>query len=434
MKILYVGDGRCRKNWGAQATSEALFDILRSEHEVVGIIPSSYKLMTSIAVLYCKLLPLSILYKKHSEFCEKFLIKVLKVLKLFGQRDFICQDIDESIDKFLFIKKKYSRINDIYKKIEDCDAIVINGEGSIIFRTPQDRIALFLMFVLKLSQRLNKKTYLLNTMLSFSTDSYIDNKFQKQLVEILEQCNGIGFRDKYSIQVLKKISSDFKFEYDFIPDALFTWSNKFEQSYIIDYKNKTFDPQINSNLVNKDFNFNGDYICVSGSSALSSPKKRESAINSYVRLLLKLKELEIPILLVPGCKGDMFLYDVAKKLNIPIVPLQTNVKIGGGILSNARVFISGRFHPSILASLGGTPCIFFDSNSHKTLSIQEILEYPAPHLEFSSEPSDLDLDTICNKVRYFLSNNCEIREHIKFIVRNLSKESYDKNIKMINNN
>jgi polysaccharide pyruvyl transferase WcaK-like protein len=380
------------------------------------------------------MLPLKILYNKHSEFCEKLLVKLLKVFKLFKRKDFINENIDVSIDRFLFIKNKYSRVNDFYEKIAACDAVVINGEGSIIFKTPQDRIALFLLFVLKLSQKLNKKTYLLNTMLSFSPNSNIDKKFQKQLVEVLEQCNGIGFRDKYSIQVLKNLSPDSKFRYNFIPDALFTWRNKFEQTYIADYKNGSFDPQINSDLANKNFDFNGDYICVSGSSALSSPKKRENAISSYVKLLVELKKLNIPILLVPGCKGDMFLYDVAKKMNISIIPLEINVKIGGGILSNARVFISGRFHPSILASLGGTPCVFFDSNSHKTLSIQEILEYPTPHSEFSSEPSDLEIRDICNSVKYFLANNNEIRERVKTIVDKLSKESYEKNIEMINNN
>ena len=41
----------------------------------------------------------------------------------------------------------------------------------------------------------------------------------------------------------------------------------------------------------------------------------------------------------------------------------------GAVLAHARLFISGRYHPSIFASLGGTPCIFLESHAHKMSSL-----------------------------------------------------------------
>jgi hypothetical protein len=49
-----------------------------------------------------------------------------------------------------------------------------------------------------------------------------------------------------------------------------------------------------------------------------------------------------------------------------------------------------KYHPSILASLGGTPYIFLGSHAHKMFSLQEVLEYDIPK-EFSAHrgPDDV---------------------------------------------
>ncbi len=69
MKILYVGDGRSRINWGARATSKALHDLLAKNNSITGIVDSMAKDAPSISSPYIKAIsnrkkvfPFSVLY------------------------------------------------------------------------------------------------------------------------------------------------------------------------------------------------------------------------------------------------------------------------------------------------------------------------------------------------------------------------------------
>ena len=116
------------------------------------------------------------------------------------------------------------------------------------------------------------------------------------------------------------------------------------------------------------------------------------------------------------------LHEVSRKTGIPIIPFQIPIILGTIILANARVFISGRHHPSILASLGGTPCVFLASNSHKTLSMQEVLEYDLVR-EFSALPSDQDCDQIVATAASRLKAGDALRQTIQQVVQRRSEEA-----------
>ncbi len=426
MKILYVGDGRCRKNWGAQATSEALHDILASEHQISGIIPSSYKLAACIPLLYNSLYPIEMLYKSKVNFFWNFLWKVgLRVYR----DDFITTDMDESIEKFLEMKTKYVRLQEIYEKIENSDAVVLNGEGTIIFSTPPHRVALFFLFILKLSQKMGKKTFFLNGMLSYSPKSEPDEKFISQLISIFKNCEAIGLRDEMSLNILNGFSSEINAS--FIPDALFTWRKMLNEKYL----SLSQSGDLNSNrlvsLSFKDLDFSKDYICLSGGSASVSFFSKQYAIESFVLLVNKLKETRVQVFLVPTCSGDKFLFEVSKQTNTPIIPLDINVKEGGAILANARVFISGRFHPSILASLGNTPCIFMKSNSHKTLSLQNVLAYEGTPIEYEAAPNKTEIDEIYEKTIDILKQGGKRRNKISARVEVLASRAFEENLTLL---
>lgn len=63
-----------------------------------------------------------------------------------------------------------------------------------------------------------------------------------------------------------------------------------------------------------------------------------------------------------------------------------------------------------MASLGGNPCVFFNSNSHKTRSLQEILDYEIKN-EFSIF-DNLGISKILQLVEGFLSDNEIYRNRI----------------------
>jgi polysaccharide pyruvyl transferase WcaK-like protein len=101
----------------------------------------------------------------------------------------------------------------------------------------------------------------------------------------------------------------------------------------------------------------------------------------------------LPVYLTENDGRDSFLEEVAEITGAGIIPVYTSVFMAAAVLANASLFISGRYHPTIMASLGGTPCIFLSSVAHKMGSLQALLEYPEPR-EFSIYPSAFEIEQI----------------------------------------
>ena len=128
------------------------------------------------------------------------------------------------------------------------------------------------------------------------------------------------------------------------------------------------------------------------------------------------------VFLVDVCEGDAFLNEVSKITKTPIISIDTPILSAAKILANARVFISGRYHPAILSSLGGTPCVFLSSNSNKTRSVQELLQYD-PIQEFSVLPNEEERKEIIKIVRKKIEEGEKLRESIKSRCLELSNQT-----------
>jgi polysaccharide pyruvyl transferase WcaK-like protein len=119
---------------------------------------------------------------------------------------------------------------------------------------------------------------------------------------------------------------------------------------------------------------------------------------------------------------DSFLKRVARERNVGIVPANAPIHLCGAVLANARLFISGRYHPSIFASLGGTPCIFLGSHAHKMSSLSRVLKYEE-HRQFSGFPSDSDVAEIVSMARQYLDRGETLRAQIRQAAELRSDES-----------
>ncbi len=165
------------------------------------------------------------------------------------------------------------------------------------------------------------------------------------------------------------------------------------------------------------FDFTQPYICVSGSSSAAWTPYEASI--GYTKLVQALKQLNYKLFIIPTCSGDQFLNDIAEQTQIPIVPVNTNILGGMAILANATVFVSGRWHPSILASLGGTPCVILGSNSHKTTSFLNMMGYENKK-EYNAIPTEEEIFSIVNEVRDYVQQGITLREKIKSKAKELS--------------
>lgn len=308
----------------------------------------------------------------------------------------------------------------IDRYLRECDALVCNGEGTFIFTNPPRYDSIFYTLLLKLAQEYGKETYLLNAMFSDCPKTGRNETMLKECRSILENCTKVTARDPLSYSYYKEHLGS---NVEYVPDALFTWTKYQKYLPLATTHPKVFAtfPEYGGKMW--DYDFSRPYICLSGSSLAAW--RQEEAQKAYTRLAFALKgwalKNDMQLYIMPTCSGDAFLEKVALATQCPLVPVTTNILGGMSILANARVFVSGRWHPSILASLGGTPCVFLGSNSHKTHAIQEMLGNERVK-EYSAIPTAEDISMIVTDVDRIIHNKKE-RDNILKIVQKLSDMS-----------
>jgi len=421
--LLLVDDNRDVLNWGCRATSISLHQILSKQYEVRYTIN---KTIVDTPQPISEILPLN---GKYVAFINRHLRNRYTdgLINAFGiKKDFITENPEKSLDNFLKSKNGVPLLDKIYSMVNSVDIIVINGEGSMIFTSPPRRDLLFQLFIVKLSSYLNKPVYYINAIVSDCPICGRNEYTAKIAKECLKKCRGVSVRDPYSLKVLKEIAPDINSMY--IPDALFSWVKYIDNNTKLPKCGDFLIPYPEEEIYFGKFDFRSPYICIGGSSLAAGYPER--SVQAYTKLVDALKTVGLPLYLVQTCDGDYFLNQVSKQTNVPIIPVQTPILIGAAILSNATVFISGRYHPSILASLGGTPCVFLGSNSHKTLSLQSVLEYHDP-VEYPAMPTDNTCDEILLRVNKILDNEKPLREDIRRISSARSEQT-NKIIDLIN--
>lgn len=412
-KIVFVADNRNRENWGCRATSIALKDIIKEQCEI------SYTIYGDITGWYApvhfyrntlKTRLYSILYRSSG------LAK--NIFRLFDAADIIRSTVDKSYSLYQKAIKKNRSLQEIDEKIKQADAMVVNGEGTFIFSTPNRYDTIMYLLLIKVAQSYGKRTYCLNAMFSDYPNSPRNLSVINEAKEILGSCTFVTARDPISLRYCKENITD---HVKYVPDALFTW-NKFGnyQNVLKDYPLTIMGfPE----KENKWMDFKEPYLCLSGSSlAARYPQK---AYKAYCILAERLNE-RMRTVVVSTCSGDKFLQNVAEKLNLPYVSVNSNILTGMALLSNARAFVSGRWHPSILASIGGTPCVFMGSNSHKTLAIQKMLNYEK-QIEYNAIPSKEEINDILEDTVRVISQGEILRDKIKTVACGLAQKAYEGN-------
>ena len=160
MRILYIADNRNRYNWGCRATSAALSELTGVDNQIVGRI--SGRLTLSEEFLYIPLMGEGfnrLIYKNASvEKLAKHIIgRCPEALK--EKCDFLTEDFDRSIE----LIQKYARSNRIYREINldayRYDAVVINGEGTMIMSSPCRRDSLYYLLFIYWAKKRKKKVF-----------------------------------------------------------------------------------------------------------------------------------------------------------------------------------------------------------------------------------------------------------------------------------
>jgi hypothetical protein len=210
----------------------------------------------------------------------------------------------------------------------------------------------------------------------------------------------------------------------YLPDSLFAWFPRLAEECVRPPLNGNFLlPHPEQEEYWDKLDFSRPYICIGGGALAASQPAR--AIECYQRLVDAMKELGYAIYLTENDGPDEFLQTVAREKQVGIIPVNTPILMCGAVLARARLFISGRYHPSILASLGGTPCIFLGSHAHKMGSLAKVLEYDDGR-QFNGFPDEPEIAEIVAAGKKYLAQGDGLRGRI----RNVAQRRYEEVLKL----
>ena len=138
----------------------------------------------------------------------------------------------------------------------------------------------------------------------------------------------------------------------------------------------------------------------------------DRSVECYGRLIDAVRRLGYNVYLTENDVPDSFMRRVATEKRIGIVPVDAPILMCGAVLAHARLFISGRYHPSIFAALGGTPCIFLESHAHKMNSLRRVLQCETSR-QFDAFPDDAEIEEIVRTAQNYLDQGETLRASIK---------------------
>lgn len=424
--VCLVNDKRHQLNWGCRATTIGLMSILQRHH--------SLSATTLHLAVPHPVGPLSTLVTEHDLGRTGLAWRALQSSRLRwlhrvagGWSDFIARTPQESINRFSRHSSSDPRLTELLQLLEDCDEIVINGEGSFIFRNPRRRDLDFILMIIELASQFGKPVHFVNAMISRCPNTALDQQQSEVAASTLAKARTLLLRDRMSVQMADSLGIP---SARFVPDALFTWRSIFPDLFTGELPQP---PQLlDSHPEGLAFGIDlrrlpSDFIAIGGASR--PPEVSTKTWLPYFEGLVQrlTQEKSVGVVLV-DTGGDDFLEQVANQYELPFVRASSSVYAGAMILSRARLFITGRYHPSILASMGGTPTVYLESNSHKTLSIQEVLGVDSPHvhrINASALPSVLDA------ALGLLEHEAALRERLRKKTKELAEVAVDELSKLV---
>jgi polysaccharide pyruvyl transferase WcaK-like protein len=414
MRVLFAGDNRTNLNWGRGA-SIALRELLSVEFEITGSVRGElFDLSVAEAGFVGTLAP----PRFYGLFRRSWIRRsrwpfswYVKLERLCGARDFITEDPAESINNLLAYKHKYWALERIYEQASKADVIVIDGDGDIIFSNPPRRQTLFILALIELGLRLKKPVFLVNSMISDCPTTGRNTKTLERARRLFAECRSVSLRDSESLTYVQTEIPEAKAR--LVPDSLFAWYPR--------YADRSSHPPLDGDFLLPyperieswgKLDFSEPYICIGGGAAASGDPERAAVC--YGRLVDAIAKLGLRVYLTENDTPDSFLQLVAREKGVGLIPVDAPILACGSVLAHARLFISGRYHPSIFASLGGTPCIFLSSHAHKMRSIARVLEYENG-VEFSAFPSDPEITEIISTAQSYLHQGEGLRTRIRLV-------------------
>ncbi len=295
------------------------------------------------------------------------------------------EQIPAEVDRLVADRSSNPTVDVVLRKFERCDEVWVNGEGDFILAGRRSLLRTLLL--MHLATRCGRSVHLVNSILSDPPIGTRNAAVVDAVGTALRACERVVYRDPESLRHHEVLYPDVPARW--APDALFVWAPEGEALHAA--VRPPFGPDAEGIPTEVEEVLAGDrpVVSISGSSTIRArDEDLDLAGASLSRLITGLRMQHSVPLVVATDGADGWMLDVARReacLRIdPSVPLASAL----GIAGRSDLFVSGRYHPSILASLGGTPIVTMASNSHKTRSLLEVLDEPGEgEFPFLTDPS-----------------------------------------------
>lgn len=389
MRVLLVGDLRDANNYGAIATTESLIKLLLdhpacSELKLIG--HRSFSGMTPVGGWPEKETEISgIKYtmKETAKAAAKAIgiLTTVRKLKNAWFPSYVPDNVPVRFDQYSAMEARIAAGETWqYEKdmAEWADVIVINSEGNIVNGTDKEgryrvggRYVLFFAYLAK--HLFHKPCFIIN-----HTVDPKNRDAREMICHVYPLLDGAYVREQLSCHLLDSWGIG---NYRYVPDAL--WSNDFEA-----------DPLVNAPACLGGFDFGSDYICIGDSSGIKNNynQVKWNVVDVYSRLIGELKKTWHNIIFIDGYNGgNDDICEVIRKNGLRSVNLNTcSYHELYYVLKHASLFISGRWHASILSLLGHTPVLLWGSDSHKTEALYTEVNYPYKFFDVAALPANID--------------------------------------------
>lgn len=290
---------------------------------------------------------------------------------------------------------------DIAAVIQQCDAVLLNGENFIRPGAYKGRMLLFLVYLVK--HVFGKPCILTNH--SVDLDEPALAEIVREIYPLLDE---IHFREETSAETCSawvqpgrwKVIPDVAFAVPAAPlsewsamgcrDGQFSaWPDTAER----------FDPR-------------RPYVTICASSIYSLPQHQHlDVIPSFIRLCRRLNQVVGPVVLAAPCEVDTrIMRQVQAATRFPLLGIGLPVRQAIDIIGNAAVHVGGRWHLGIFAATGGTPTVALGANTHKVHSLMRMLGMEAP--VFDALQLDEHIEAIVAQARAHVDAGPALRQRL----------------------
>jgi polysaccharide pyruvyl transferase WcaK-like protein len=317
--------------------------------------------------------------------------------------------IPETPDKMSEVWKRWRsslQLAPLVERLERCDILIVNGEGSVRKNDPSGRLAFFLAWVV--ARILRKPVAFSNHLCELKHPNML--AFAQLVYPALQQITVRGNASLAEARTTVPSASNLTWA----PDAAFGLTPAPREAFL----KLSARPGYYDLFPSSAHSFHPDqpYVCL-GASALyqDGPIADRDATNWFRSLASGIQKRAQVVLMAHDYPDQILFARIAIDSGYPLIPVQTPIPQVTDILANANAYVGGRWHSGVLAATGGTPILRLESNSAvKTRDMDDFVVLPSEPLSLQRRD---DVTTVLGQLDYVLERETELRSEGRERVR-----------------